>query len=434
MRTLLAGGTVIPCDAQGTVWASGDLLIDGDRIGYVGPQYQGEYDIRLPMTNRLVLPGLINAHTHSPMTLFRGLSDDVDLQTFLTERVWPREVRLTGEDAYAGSVLSAIEMLRSGVTTYVDMYFFEEDLARAALDTGIRAIITPGILQVPQWERLLGDWEHRTADAVRFSSSWEGREGHIHTGLGPHAPYTLPLQAMCEIAEAARAAGILTHTHLLEAEWERSTYGGRVIGALEDGGFFDGAVLAAHSVWADDNDIHVYRRHNVGVAHCPQSNCKLGAGMAPLSSMLAADLNVGLGTDGAATNNNLDLWEEIRLAPLLAKARALDAGVVTARQALDMATRMAARAVCRDDIGQLRAQNKADVLTVRLDDTTMVPILTPHTYVGHLVYASSRDLVDSVWVNGRCVVKDGEVLTVDMERALRDAQMAADAVSRRLEG
>lgn len=433
MRTLLSGGTILTCDESHTLHAPGDVLIEGDRIAYAGPRFAGEYDLRIPVSGQLVLPGFINAHTHSPMTLFRGLADDVDLQVFLADRVWPREVRLTPQDAYAGSMLSAIEMLRSGITTYVDMYFFEDDLARAAVDSGMRAIITPGILQVPEWKTLLGSWEERTAAVLAFCRTWEGREGRIHTGLGPHAPYTLPVEAMGEIAREARAAGLFVHTHLLEASWERETYHGRVIEELEAVGFFDGQVLAAHSVWADERDLAVYHRHDVGVAHCPQSNAKLGAGIAPLVSMLAAGLDVGLGTDGAATNNNLDLWEELRLAPLLAKARLLDPKAVTAQQALDMVTRMGAGAVGRDDIGELAVGRRADILTVRVDDSTMAPVFEPETYVGHVVYSAGRELVDSVWVNGRCVVKAGEVLTVDVERIRHDAQVAAEAVSHRAE-
>jgi 5-methylthioadenosine/S-adenosylhomocysteine deaminase len=377
------------------------------------------------------MPGLINAHTHSPMTLFRGLADDVDLQVFLNERVWPREVQLTGDEVYAGASLAALEMLHSGVTTYVDMYFWEEDLARAALDAGVRAVITPGILDVPAWEPLLGTWERRTRDVLEFCRQWDGREGRIHTGLGPHAPYTLPLEAMGEVAAAARAAGVLLHTHVLEAAWEREVYGGPVA-ALEARGFFDGLVLAAHSVWVGTGDIATYQRHRVGVAHCPQSNAKLGAGVAPLASMVAAGLHVGLGTDGAATNNNLDLWEELRLAPLLAKAQALDPTVVTASKALDLATREGAAAIGRRDIGSLEPDKRADVLVLRIDDSIMTPVFNANTYLGHLVYAAGRELVDAVWVNGFQVVKDGEVCTIDGERARYVAQQAADTISGRV--
>jgi len=226
--------------------------------------------------------------------------------------------------------------------------------------------------------------------------------------------------------------------HLVETKQERDAFNARGMGstahALERIGFFDGRVIAAHSVWLDEGDIDVYVRHTVGVAHCPQSNAKLGAGIAPVASMLAAGLQVGLGTDGAATNNNLDLWEELRLAPLLAKVSALDPKPVPAREALWMATRMGALAIHQPLLGRLEEGCKADLLLLNLDSTVATPIFNGDTYVDHLVYAMGRELVDSVWVNGHLVVKNGEVLTVDEEAARHSAQEAAIAVSRRIVG
>jgi 5-methylthioadenosine/S-adenosylhomocysteine deaminase len=382
------------------------------------------------------MPGLVNAHTHSPMTLFRGLADDVDLHVFLQERVWPREVMLTPGDVYTGSVLSGIEMLKSGVTSYVDMYFWEDDLARAALDVGMRALITPGILHSPAWEPILGGWERRTEDVLRFCRQWNGREGRIHTGLGPHAPYTLSLDALREIAAEARTARLPVHIHLVETELERNEFRQRGLGstahALDEIGFFDSQVLAAHSVWVDEGDLEIYRRKGVAVAHCPISNAKLGAGIAPAAAMLAHRIEVGLGTDGAATNNNLDLWEEMRFAPLLAKAVARDPTSLPARDVLWMATRMGARAARLDDVGELTVGFKADVLLVSLSDTTAVPVFDPQNYIDLLVYSMDRSLVQSVWVNGRQVVKAGAVLTVDEEAARAAAQESAEAVSKRI--
>jgi 5-methylthioadenosine/S-adenosylhomocysteine deaminase len=205
-----------------------------------------------------------------------------------------------------------------------------------------------------------------------------------------------------------------------------------VIPTLEAHGFFEGEVLAAHCVWSDETDIAVYARHAVGVAHCPQSNAKLGAGIAPLTAFIGAGLEVGLGTDSAATNNNLNLWEEVRLAPLLANARALDPTAVSARRSLDMATRGGARAIGRTDIGVLAAGYKADLISVRLDDTRAVPAFGPESYVGHVVYSLGRELVDAVWVNGRQVVKSGEMLTVDTERIRSEAQRRALALAERV--
>lgn len=436
-RTLITGAVVYTCDSNGTVVSGGDVVIDGDSIAYVGPHYEGPYDVRLPAAGKLIMPGLINAHTHSPMTLFRGLSDDVTLQVFLADRVWPRELILTPDEAYAGSVLSGVEMLLSGVTTYVDMYFFEEALVRSALDVGLRALITPGLLDVPGWTERLGSWERRLADVVSFAQKWDGHDGRLYIGLGPHAPYTMSLPALAEVSRVARETGLTVHIHLVETEAERRDFNARGLGstvhALNEVGFFDAPVLAAHSVWLDAGDIPIYQQHGVGVAHCPQSNAKLGAGIAPLARMLAGGVEVGLGTDGAATNNNLDLWEEVRLAPLLAKAVNLDPTLVSARQSVQMATSMGSRAVHLPHIGVLEAGRRADILLMDLSGPESVPIFDDSSYAGLLAYTLGRDRVDSVWVNGRRVLSGGEIGTVDVEKARRDVSRAALAIARRLE-
>ena len=434
MRTLLAGGVVVTCDERHTVHAPGDLVIEDDRIAYAGPRYDGEAEERVSAENRLVMPGLVNAHTHSPMSIFRGLADDVDLEVFLHERVWPREQKLLSDEVYAGTVLSAIEMLKRGVTTYLDMYFWEEDHARAAVDAGIRAVVTPGILDVGGWENLLG-WEKRLGVVLDFCDRWEGRAGRIHTGIAPHAPYTVPLEGLREIAAEARKAGRLVHTHLVETKGERDSFNERngksTAAALEEIGFFEGDVVAAHSVWLDEGDVEIYARNDVGVAHCPISNAKLGSGIARVTEMLAAGVRVGLGTDSAATNNNLNLWDELRFAPMLAKVSSGDPKALPAGDALAMATRVGAEAIRLPDVGVLDAGRKADVVTLRLDDSTFVPVFSERDYVDHLVYSAGAELVDSVWVNGERVVKEGEVLTIDEAEARRAAQEAALAVTER---
>jgi 5-methylthioadenosine/S-adenosylhomocysteine deaminase len=424
MKTLIAGAVVLTCDEAHTVLPSGDVVFDGERIEYVGPHYLGTYDERISGAGRLVLPGLINAHTHSGMSIFRSLADDDDLMAFLTDRVWPREVELTPEDVYAGSMLSAVEMLKAGVTTYVDMYFHEEALLRAAIDAGSRAMICPTLLDVPVWTPVLGGWEEQLRRAVDFCSRWEGHESRIHTAIGPHAPYTVTLDALGVIAEEARRIGCPVNIHLVETEFERTTFNERGLGstahALEEIGFFEGPTIAAHSIWVDDGDIEIYARRSVGVAHCPQSNAKLAAGTAPVVAMLAGGVNVGLGTDGAATNNNLNLWEEMRIAPLLQKLVTGDPKVLPAATALWMATRLGALAVHLPDLGVLQEGYRADAVMLDLEDTLAVPIFSPATYISHAVYSFGAQLVDSVWVGGRQVVKGGEILTVD-EAAVRAA-------------
>jgi 5-methylthioadenosine/S-adenosylhomocysteine deaminase len=435
MKTLLAGGVLVTCDENHTVHAPGDLVLEEDRIVYAGPRYEGDADERLSAEGRLLMPGLVNAHTHAPMSIFRGLADDVDLEVFLHERIWPREQKLKPEEVYAGTVLSAVEMLKRGVTTYVDMYFWEEEHARAALDAGIRAVVTPGILDVGGWEGLVG-WEKRLEIVLEFCERWEGREGRIRTGVAPHAPYTVPLEGLREIATEAKKAGRLVHTHLVETKGERDWFNERngksTAAALEEIGFFEADVLAAHSVWLDDGDVEIYARNGVGVAHCPVSNAKLGCGIARVADLLAAGVRVGLGTDGAATNNKLSLWDELRFAPLLAKVSSGDPTALPASDALAMATRMGAEAIRLPDVGALAEGRKADVAMLRLDDSTAVPIFSEGNYVDHLVYSAGAELVDSVWVNGARVVKAGEVLTLDEREAQRAAQDAALAVTERV--
>ena len=435
MRTLLAGGVVVTCDPAHTVFAPGDLVLEDDRVAFVGARYDGEYDERVSAEGRLLLPGLVNAHTHAAMSIFRGLADDVDLDVFLRERIWPREQKLTGEEVYAGTLLSAVEMLKRGVTTYVDMYFWEEEGARAAVDAGIRAVVTPGILEVGGWEGLVG-WEKRLELVLAFARRWDGREGRIHAGVGPHAPYTVPLPALAEIASEGRRAGLPIHIHLVETRRERDAFnaehGRSEAAALAEAGFFDADVIAAHCVWLDEGDVELYARHGVGVAHCPLSNAKLGCGIAPVTSLLPAGVRVGLGTDGAATNNNLNLWEELRTAPLLAKAVSGDPKVLPARDALGLATRTGAEAIHRPEIGVLVEGRKADVAMLRLDDPAFVPVFAEQSYVDLLVYSAGAELVDSVWVNGTRVVKGRELLTVDEVEVRRAAQEAAHAVSARV--
>jgi 5-methylthioadenosine/S-adenosylhomocysteine deaminase len=435
MKTLIAGSVILTCDDRMSVVEQGDLVMDNGRISFVGERYEGEYDVRLSGAGKLLLPGLVNAHTHSGMSLFRSLADDVDLMVFLAERVWPREVKLRPDDVYVGSVMSSIEMLKCGVTTSVDMYFFEEELLRAAIDTGVRSLITPTIIDVPTWTAVLGSWEQQLRRALDFCVGRDGLEDRIHTGLGPHAPYTVSLDALAVIAQEARRFDKPLNIHLVETQLERDNFNGRGRGStahvLEEIGFFDGPVIAAHSIWIDAGDIEIYAAEDVGVAHCPQSNAKLAAGIAPIADMLRGGVHVGLGTDGAATNNNHDMWGEMRMAAVLQKVTARDPKLLPAHQALSLATRIGAQAVHLDDLGVLCEGFRADLVMLDIADTLAVPVFTPETFISHAVYSFGAQLVDSVWVDGRQVVKQGEILSVDEERARRAVQKAAVDLSER---
>lgn len=365
------------------------------------------------------MPGLVNCHCHSPMTLFRGAAEDVPLQRFLQEVLWPREARLTDEDVYWGSTLACAELLRNGVTTSCEMYVHEHGMLRAFLDAGSRAFLTPGVMHVPGWL----DWRRRLDDVLAFHAAEAGRHPRIEVGIAAHAYYTLPPEALEAIAAAARERDALVHVHVGEAEAERGH-----ARALDELGFLEGRVLAAHCVHLDDDELRRFRERDVAVAHCPTANAKLASGVARLAELLRLGLRVGLGTDSTAANNTLDLWEELRLAPLLAKVQTKDAAAVPAPDALALATRRGAEALGLP-VGALEPGRRADMVLVRLDDVVFVPQVTEADLVSHLVWSASSRLVESVWVEGEQVVAGGRPLRIDEERARAEVQQRAVSLS-----
>jgi 5-methylthioadenosine/S-adenosylhomocysteine deaminase len=429
--TRYVADAVVTCDAASTVHRPGSVDVEDGRIAWVGPvedapPHDGD-ERRLP---GLLMPGLVNVHCHSPMTLFRGAAEDVPLARFLREVLWPREARLTPEDVYWGMTLACAELLRSGVTTTCEMYFFDDALAQAVRDAGSRCLITPGILDVPG----LMDWRRRLEDVLAFGDRLDAGRGTVEVGIAPHSAYALPAEALTTIAEAARERDALLHLHLAETREEgralEEEHGTTVPALLADLGVFEGRVLAAHCVWLTDGDLELLRRHDVAVAHCPQSNAKLAAGVARLADMLRLGLRVGLGTDGPASNNDLDLWEELRLAPLLARISTGDAEALPAAEALALATRGGAEALGRPDLGAVEPGRAADLVLVRTDDPAFVPLVEERDLVSHLVWAASSRLVTDVWVGGRRVVEGGRCLTVDEPRARREVQERAVRLAR----
>jgi 5-methylthioadenosine/S-adenosylhomocysteine deaminase len=402
---------VVTCDADGRVFRPGSVTVEDGLITAVGPATEGE------KLEGLLLPGLVNCHCHSPMSLFRGAAEDVPLMAFLQEILWPREARLTEEDVYWGTTLACAELLRNGVTTTCDMYTHEEPILRAVLDAGARWLLTPGVIELEAWNMT---WERRLADVLAFHDANAGRHDRIEVGIAAHAYYTLPHQALQAIAAAAQERDALLHVHVGETEAE-AEHAAR----LAELGVFDGRVLAAHSVWLSDDDLARYRELDVAVAHCPQANAKLASGVARLAEMLRLAIRVGLGTDSTAANNDFDLWEELRLAPLLAKLQTRDAAAVPAPTALALATRGGAEALGRRDLGALEPGRRADMVLLRLDDVVFTPQVDGRDLVSHLVWSASSRLVESVWVEGEQVVARGESLRVDVERARREVQERA---------
>jgi 5-methylthioadenosine/S-adenosylhomocysteine deaminase len=391
------------------------------RVGRPGELRTGSPEVREVRVEGALLPGFVNTHCHSPMTLFRGTGENLPLLRWLFEVLWPREANLRAEDVYWGMTLAAGELLGFGVTTTCEMYFHEEATADAVIDAGSRAVITPGVVQLPGDDGGAVWWEPTLERFSGFHERRHGEAGRIEVGFAAHSAYTVPLAGLVATAAVARDRDALFHIHLAETEHEGDAFteehGGSVPQVLAEAGVFDGRVLAAHSIWLTPGDLEVYADLDVAVAHCPQSNAKLASGIAPLTDFLDRGVRVGLGTDGPASNNDLDQWEEMRLAAMLARLRSGDAGALPAAAALDLATRGAGRALGRPDLGVLAPGSKADMVAISLDDPAFVPLLDDAMLLEHLVWSASSRLVTDVWVGGVPVVVDREHRTVDVDRA-----------------
>lgn len=414
--TRLVGDVVVPVDGAGTVWRDGAVDIGPDgRITAAGPASDlppATGEVR--RVGGLLMPGLVNTHAHTPMTLVRSTGDGLPLQRWLTEAVWPREGRMDADDAWWGMALGSIEMLKAGVTTSCEMYLFEESVIDAVRRTGARLVVTPGILAALHADSF-GVGSARLEVVVGVHARHHDPEGRVTVGFGPHSAYDLEIGQVREIAQEARRLDALLHIHLEETRAERE----QVIAAtgkpatvlLADGDVFGGRVLAAHGVWLDDTDRSILADHGVSVAHCPQSNLKLGSGVAPIVAHRAAGVRVALGTDGPASNDDLDLWEELKLAPMLARGIAHDAAAMTADESLQMATAEGADAL-GIDAGRLRPGAWADVVRVDLDQPAFSPGLD-EDLIAHLVWAGSSRFVTDVWVAGEPVVVAGTCTTID---------------------
>ncbi|TCO64745.1 amidohydrolase family protein [Actinocrispum wychmicini] len=432
MRQRLHAPIVLPCDPACSVLRDAVVDIEEDgRIGFVGPVSEAPGEAVITALPGILLPGLINTHAHTPMTVLRGMGGDLPLLRWLQDVIWPAEAQLTAADMYAGMLLGSVEMLRGGVTTSLEMYFHLDELARAVLETGARAVLTGGIIEAPgfQWRKLL-DVMNGLIDShgLRY-----GPGDRIELGYGPHSAYMLSPVVLTEIAEAAHSRNALMHIHVAEAALEdvavRDAHGS-VPKLLASIGFFGGRVVAAHSVHLSEADIALFAEHRVGVAHCPGSNAKLASGMAPVRALRDAGVAVGIGTDGPASNDDLDLWEDMRLAAMFTRLSTMDAAALVAADVLLMATRSGAAVLGRDDIGALETGRWADVVHVSPDAPAFAGGLdVPDAQLlSNLVWAAGARQVRDVWVAGDQVVSEGETTMVD--RA--EAQAMAGAVTQRL--
>ncbi len=428
----LGADAVVTVDGSGRILTPGVVDVAGDTIVWVGPPDEAPEGPPVTRVGGLLVPGLVDVHCHSPMTLLRGAGEGLPLQEWLTGVMWPREALMTADDVWWGMTLAADELLRYGVTTTCEMYLWSESLGRAASAAGLRSIVCSPIVDGPGWERF-GSWEEQAHAAVALAATFSD-DPLIEVGIAPHSAYTVPPAALELAAGIASSHDLLVHTHVAESRSEdahlRERHGS-VPRLLAELGVLDvPRLLAAHCVWMDDTDLDLFATHGVAIAHCPQSNAKIASGTARLTAMLDRGITVGLGTDGPASNNNLDLWEEIRFAPLLARLHDLDPTAVPAVTALSLATRDAAAALGRHDLGALEAGRRADIVRLDLDDVAFVPTLEPEDLVSHLVWSMGSRAVTDVWVGGRRVVADRRTLTVDTDEARAEVTDRAARLAR----
>ena len=434
---LLTNAIVLTMDEAFTKYEPGAVAIKGDAILAVGL----ESDLKAKFTalethdcqGRVLMPGLVNAHTHVPMTLMRGLADDLRLDVWLLGYMMPVEREYVSPDfVRLGTSLACVELIRSGVTCFADMYFFEEHIAQATADAGLRAVCSQSVLkfQTPDAQ----SYEESMASARDFIQRWKGHP-LIEPSVAPHAPYTTTEEILRQTAALAVEFDVPLHTHLaetaLEVENTRNEYGMPVIPYVKKQNLFDAKVLAAHCVHIDEGEMLTLRHHNAGVAHNPSSNLKLASGFAPVAKMLEMGLNVGIGTDGPASNNDLDMFEEVRLAAFLAKSVTGDPTTLPAHQAMAMATRLGARALYLGHLtGTLETGKRADLIIVDLSALYNSPRFhrDPNGIYAQLVYTAKSVDVQDVMVNGRWLMRNRQLLTLNPEELQRQAEEYAHRI------
>jgi len=428
---IVLGDYLVTMDPQQPLIPDGALVVVDDKIIALGSRediikrYQSEQTIG--GAERILMPGLINGHTHSSMTLLRGLADDQDLMTWLNETIFPMEGKFVNPAfVRTGTELACWEMIRGGTTTFVDMYFYPDTIADVVSKCGLRAIIAAPAIDFPSPG--FKGWDDSFAAAEKFVTEQQGKHPRITPAFAPHAPYTVNPEHLTQVAKAARKLNAPISIHLAESpseiEFIQKNYQNTPIRHVAESGLLDGITLiGAHMVHPDTQEIQMLADSNVGAIHNPTSNLKLASGISPVPAMLDAGVAVGLGTDGAVSNNDLDLWEDMRLAALIHKQAQNDPTVMSAQTVLEMATRTGAAAIgLQASIGSLEVGKAADFIQISLDSPRLAPLFD---VVSHLVYmVDSSDVVTTV-VAGKLLMLDAKVLTLDGNKIKHDAQQIA---------
>jgi 5-methylthioadenosine/S-adenosylhomocysteine deaminase len=423
---IVNGDHVVTMDADATIIENGAVAIHDGIILAVGPadEINASYaaEQTLPGDNRIVMPGLVNGHSHAAMTLLRGVADDLALMDWLNNYIFPAEVEFVdAEFVRIGTELACWEMIRGGTTTFVDMYYYPDVIAEIVDSCGMRALISATVIdqRSPDAESAVDSIQKGS----EFIRRWQGKNPRITPIFGPHANYTLNVEQLQATRAAAMALNVPISIHMAESPFEfqysQDTFGMTSIEMFESIGFFEGPTIAAHVVWPTPAEIPILAERKVGVIHNPTSNMKIASGISPVTDMLKAGVRVGLGTDGAASNNDLDMWEEMRLASFLQKVEQMDPEVMSAETVLRMATSGGATAIgLGDKIGSLESGKRADLIQVAFDDVHHIPT---YDIVSHLVYVNDEQDVASVIVDGRVLMHEREMLTIDTERVAAEA-------------
>jgi len=434
---LLVNAHVLTMDDEMNQYRPGAVAVRGETILDVGleAEIKARYSAAetIDCGGKILMPGLVNAHTHIPMTLLRGLADDLRLDVWLMGYMLPVEREFVSPDfVRLGSLIACAEFIRSGVTSFADMYYFEEHVAKAAADAGLRGVCSQTVMKFPTPDAK--SYEDSLALARDFIQRWKGHP-LIVPSVAPHAPYTCTPEILQATAQLAVEFDVPLHTHLAETVFEvenmRKENNMPVIPYVKKQGLFEAKVLAAHCVHVDDGEIRTLQHYNAGVAHNPSSNMKLGSGIAPVNQMLEAGLNVGIGTDGPASNNDLDMFEEVRLAAFLAKGSSGDPTVLPAPMALAMATRIGARAMHIGDVtGSLEPGKRADLILVDTSPLHNSPRFErdPNNAYAQLVYAAKSTDVSDVMVNGKWLMRDKKLLTLNEADLLQQADSYAKRI------
>jgi 5-methylthioadenosine/S-adenosylhomocysteine deaminase len=430
---VITNGIVVTVDGTNRVITPGAVAIDGsdivsvDTTENVRRQFRGRQTI--DAAGQVVMPGLVNTHTHAPMVLFRGLADDLALEEWLTKYIFPAEAKtVSPEFVRAGTRLAALEMIESGTTTYADMYYFEEEIAKETKIAGLRGVLGQTVIQFPVADAKTP--AEGLARSERFIQAFKN-DPLITPAVAPHAIYTNDSATLKAARELSTRYNVPTLIHVAETQAEAMTAKERgsptVVTYLNSLGFLGPGVVAAHAVWVNESDMALLKSHGVGVSHNPESNMKLASGIAPVKAYLAANVAVGLGTDGAASNNDLDMFEAMRAASFLQKVATFDPTAVSATAAVQMATIGGARVLAMEkQIGSLEPGKRADLIIVSMNAARQTPMYDP---LSHLVYVTRGDDVQTTIVNGKVLMRDRKVLTLDRAAVLRDARKWAATVS-----